>query len=107
MSRWCVGVRSCRVGAGMRRRARIDDNQVVIVKALRRAGCRVLSLAAMHNGCPDLLVSRGDVLYLLEVKDGDKFKSRQKLTPFQVQFHKDWPVQVVNSIESALGAVGL
>ena len=78
-----------------------------MVKALRKAGCKVLSLAAVGNGCPDLLVNRAGQIYMLEVKDGDKFKSQQKLTPFQVQFHKDWPVQVVNSIESALGAVGL
>jgi Holliday junction resolvase len=91
----------------MRRAARIDDNQKEVVKALRKAGCRVLSLAAMHNGCPDLLVYRAGQLYLLEVKDGDKFKSRQKLTPHQVQFHADWPVSVVNSVDSALVAVGL
>ena len=91
----------------MRRAARIDDNQKEIVKALRVCGCKVLSLAAVGNGCPDLLVYRGGQLFMLEIKDGAKVKSRQQLTNFQVQFRKDWPVQVVNSMESALQAVSL
>jgi Holliday junction resolvase len=91
----------------VRSRARIDDNQRELVKALRKAGCKVLSLAAVGNGCPDLLVYRANVLTLLEIKDGAKFKSQQKLTPHQERFRVDWPVQVVNSIESALEAVGL
>jgi Holliday junction resolvase len=91
----------------MRSRARIDDNQRELVKALRKSGCKVLSLAAVGNGCPDLLVFRANVLTILEVKDGSKPPSQQKLTIFQEQFRVDWPVQVVNSIESALKAVGL
>jgi hypothetical protein len=67
----------------------------------------VLSLAAVGNGCPDLLVNRAGIIYLLEVKDGNKFKSQQKLTSHQERFRVDWPVQVVNSIESALEAVGI
>jgi Holliday junction resolvase len=91
----------------MRRIARIDDNQREIVKALRQAGCKVLSLAAVGNGCPDLLVYRADTLYMLEVKDGGKSASRRQLTPHQQRFKKDWPVQVVTDIESALKAVRL
>jgi Holliday junction resolvase len=91
----------------MRRAARIDDNQRDLVSTLRRAGCNVLSLAAVGNGCPDLLVYRADNLYMLEIKDGKKVKSRRKLTPHQVTFKKDWPVVVVTDIDSALQAVGL
>jgi soluble P-type ATPase len=91
----------------VKRYARIDDNQNRIVRALRQAGARVLSLATVGNGCPDLLVCRADRLYMLEVKDGDKVKSKQRLTPHQVKFHQSWPVQVVNSVESALIAIGV
>jgi Holliday junction resolvase len=91
----------------VRSRARIDDNQKEIVRALRKSGVEVLSLAAVGQGCPDLLCFRADKLFILEIKDGLKFRSKQKLTPHQTKFAKRWPVQVVNSIESALEAVGL
>jgi Holliday junction resolvase len=88
----------------VRRAAKIDDNQNSIVQGLRKVGCRVLSLAAVGKGCPDLLVYRAGRLYLLEVKDGAKPPSRRKLTQEQVAFHKKWPVTVVTSIEEAIAA---
>jgi Holliday junction resolvase len=87
--------------------SRVDDNQKCIVRALRQTGASVLSLAAIGNGCPDLLVLCAGRLYMLEVKDGDKAPSRQKLTPHQIKFHADWPVVVVNSVESALKSIGV
>ena len=91
---------------------KVDDNQAAIVKALRKAGCNVLSLAAVGNGCPDLLVCipgvwEADVIVMLEIKDGEKSASRRKLTPHQKRFHEDWPVQVVTNEIEALRAVGL
>ena len=94
-------------GKDMRYAARIDDNQISIVRALRKAGCRVLSLAAVGKGCGDLLVNRAGVLYLLEIKDGDKYPSQRKLTPHQIKFHQEWDVHVVNDISQALIAVGV
>ena len=99
----------------MRRAAKIDSNQRTIVSALRKAGCEVLSLAAVGNGCPDLLVHRWHTpgrlklagLYMLEIKDGNKPPSKRKLTPHQIKFRERWPVQVVCSEEEALKAVGL
>lgn len=96
----------------MRRAARVDENQNSIVKALRAHGCDVLSLAAVGNGCPDLLVSRPyspHHYFLLEVKDGAKPPSARELTPAQVKFHRDWkgPIHVVTSVEEALNAVGI
>ena len=100
-------------------RHRIDANQHAIVKTLRKAGCNVLSLAAVGNGCPDLLVYRRHKpdgtyrvvnpsrLYMLEIKDGNKPPSKRKLTPHQIKFRERWPVQVVCSEEEALRAVGL
>ena len=96
----------------MRRAARVDENQSTIVKALRAHGCDVLSLAAVGNGCPDLLVSRPYYprhYFLLEVKDGAKPPSARKLTPDQLKFHAEWkgPIHVVTSVQEALDAVGI
>jgi hypothetical protein len=94
----------------MKRYGKVDDNQVSIVRGLRKAGASVLSLASVGGGCPDLLVYRRStgLLYMLEVKDGDnKYPSQTKLTPHQVKFHKDWPVHVVNNLDEALEACGI
>jgi len=87
--------------------AKVDDNQAAVVKELRKAGCNVLSLAAVGSGCGDLLVCRQRQIYMLEVKDGSKPPSKRKLTPRQVKFHKVWPVQIVINELEALAAVGL
>ncbi len=93
----------------IRRAARRDDNHQEIVRGLRKAGCSVLDLGAVGDGCPDLLVKRAGRLVLMEVKDGKKPPSARKLTPDQVVFHQLWGecVVVVTSIEEALEAVGL
>lgn len=91
----------------MRRAARVDTNQTAIVHALRRAGCRVLSLAAIGHGVPDLLACRANVLTMIEIKDGKKSASRRQLTEPQIKFHAEWPVRVVTSELEALAAVGL
>lgn len=93
----------------MRRAAKIDDNQPDIVKALRKAGCSVCLLHAVGSGCPDLLVGRAGINYLIEIKDGAKPPSGQKLTPPQEIFHAEWrgQVSVANSIEQAFKIVGL
>jgi hypothetical protein len=84
----------------------VDSNQAEIVAALRKAGCEVLSLAAVGNGCPDLLILAPDgELKLVELKDGNKPPSKQKLTPHQVAFHKRWPVSVVTNWAEALNVV--
>jgi len=85
----------------------VDANQTAIVAALRQVGCEVLSLAAIGRGAPDLLACRADQVYLLEIKDGKKSPSRQKLTPQQIKFHEYWPVHVVRNEIDALAAVGL
>jgi Holliday junction resolvase len=92
----------------VRRAAKVDANQAAVVKALRRVGCSVQSLAAVGAGVPDLLVGRNGRTFLLEVKDGSKVKSAQKLTPAQVDWHSTWkgaPVVVVSSVVEALREV--
>lgn len=90
------------------RAAKIDANQVEIVKALRKIGCSVQSLASVGKGVPDLLVSnhKGD-LFLMEIKDGNKPPSARKLTPDQIEWHEKWKsdVHIVINIDQALSIV--
>lgn len=92
----------------MRKHGRTDDNQSEIVSALRAIGCSVQSLAALGNGCPDLMIARNGVNYLLECKNGQLAPSGQALTVMEKLWIENWKgrVAVVNSVESALAAVG-
>jgi hypothetical protein len=89
----------------MRRAARVDANHSAIVGALRACGARVLSLAAVGNGCPDLLVLHRGRYQVLEVKDGKRPPSERRLTPAQEEFHRDWIVTTVLSPEDAIAAL--
>lgn len=93
-----------------RRAAKVDANQREIVQALQQAGCWVLDLSAVGEGCPDLLV-HGPVhpwhLVLMEVKN---LKGRgKKLTPAQIKLHAgcNAPLVVVTDVSEALAAVGI
>lgn len=93
----------------VRRAAKVDANHGEVVNALRAVGCSVLSLAAVGNGCPDLLVCVpwNRRLHLIEVKDGSRPPSERKLTDDQVKFHASWkgPIHVVMNVEQALAVV--
>ena len=93
----------------MRYAAKIDSNQNEIVDALRKAGASVQSLAALGKGVPDLLVAIRGVNLLMEIKDGNKPKSAQKLTEDQLKWHGAWqgPVCIVDSPEAALRMLGV
>lgn len=93
----------------MRKYGRVDDNQSAIVEGLRTLGCSVRNLSAVGGGCPDLLVGRAGINYLLEVKDENKYPSERKLTKDQREFFAAWNGQavVVKNIEEARRAVGL
>jgi hypothetical protein len=79
----------------MRLKARIDQNQNSIVKSLRKIpGVTVAITSSLGKGFPDLLIGRNGVNYLIELKDGEKVKSQQKLTPDEVQWHEAWKGQV-------------
>lgn len=88
----------------MRRAARVDANQSEIVKAFRRLGCTVQSLATIGAGCPDLLIGiPTNRVVLVEVKDGDK----AKLTPDQEVWHANWatPVHIVRHLGEVISLV--
>lgn len=89
------------------RAAKIDANQREIVQALRSLGCSVQCLHTMGGGVPDLLCAIAGVNFLVEVKDGKKPPSAQKLTPDQIDWHCQWraPVYIVNSVATAVDLV--
>lgn len=85
-----------------------DANTPAIVAALRDAGCSVAYILSRpgsgQGGLPDLLVGRGGVTYLLEVKA----PKVGKLSDDQRRWHREWRgrfVDVVTTIEEALIAV--
>jgi Holliday junction resolvase len=86
---------------------RVDKNQPQIVKVLRDMGCKVFVTSSMGNGFPDLAVLINKLTYLIEIKDGEKPPSAQKLTISEKEFHELWEntVIMINSVESAIDFV--
>jgi Holliday junction resolvase len=92
----------------MRRSAHTDANQAEIVRCVRKMGATVVSLAAVGQGVPDLLVGYRGVNYLFELKNPGQDKSKQRLRVCQAEWHAKWGgrVQVVttwNEIGHAIG----
>jgi Holliday junction resolvase len=93
----------------MRIAAKTDANQTQVTSALRAAGAKVQSLAAVGKGVPDLLCQYEGTFYLIEVKDGRKPPSQRKLTEDQVKWHGEWKsafLGVVESPDEALKFIG-
>lgn len=98
----------------MRRAAKVDENQAAIVAALRAAGASVQSLAAVGDGCPDLLVGYDSgrlglrLNHLLEVKDLASSR-KDKLNDRQALWHAKWRggVHVVRNPREALQVIGV
>ena len=84
------------------RKAKVDANQAEIVKALRKVGCSVQSLATLGKGAPDLLVGYQGCNFLMEVK-GEK----GLLRAVQAAWRSNWSghVHTVRSTEDALKVI--
>lgn len=78
----------------MRKRGRIDGNQVAIVRALRQMGYSVLSISDIGNGAPDLVIGAAGKNYLVELKDWTQPVSKRKLTLDEKAFHLGWQGQI-------------
>ena len=93
----------------MRRASRTDANQAEIVRVLRDFGVSVISLAAVGEGCPDLLCGFRGKTYLLEVKRDDVAPSASRLNAVQRRWHTAWQgqVAVVRCVGAALDALGI
>lgn len=85
-----------------RRAARVDDNQKEIVKTLRKLGWYVLIISQLKNCC-DLIVSKNGRTVAVEVKDGSKPKSQQKLSEGEIKFKNEWQGEyaLITNIEEA------
>ncbi len=83
---------------------KVDANHAKIVSALRRVGCRVLSLAPLGDGAPDTLVAYRGKVYLFELKAPDGV-----LTDQEREWHQLWEgyVTIIRSVDEALRAVGV
>ena len=64
----------------------MDANQAEIVQALRKVGVTVSVTSAVGNGFPDLVCLFRGRLLLVEVKDGSKPPSAQRLTESEREF---------------------
>jgi Holliday junction resolvase len=73
---------------------RTDANQREIVDTFRKMGASVQILSDIGKGCPDLVVGIRGINYLVEVKDGSKAPSKQRLTEPEQVFFDTWKGQV-------------
>lgn len=77
----------------VRTKARKDSNHKEIVEAFRAHGFYVLDISQLKN-CADLIVTKGAYSTLaIEIKDGAKVKSAQKLTEGEEKFQREWKGQ--------------
>ena len=87
----------------MRRAARPDDNHTEVSKAFARLGWSVLDIHQLPN-CADIVVGKNDRNIIIEIKDGEKAPSRQKLTPGEQKFHDRWngELRIVTCIQDVI-----
>lgn len=78
----------------MRRIARVDDNQKLIVEQLRKLGVSVAITSMIGKGFPDFICGYRGKNYMIELKDGSKPKSQKGLTMDEAKFHTAWKGQV-------------
>jgi len=87
-----------------------DGNEAGIVKDLRARGYLVQTLH-QGGGVPDLIVSNGPRMVLVEVKDPAQPPSGRRLTPAQVRWHAEWrdaggaDVYVCETVEQVMAAL--
>lgn len=90
---------------------RADDNQGEIVDALETAGAYCVPTTGDPKIGFDLLVAFDGDLYIVEVKDGSKPKSRRKLTEGEMKRRDELALHgimywVIESEEDALRMIG-
>jgi hypothetical protein len=95
-----------------RRAARQDSNHKQVLDALVGAGCVCTNTHMVGSGFPDICVGfRNDHghprIILIEVKDGSKVPSRQKLTEDEQSWWNHWPgdAYIVRSAREAVELV--
>jgi hypothetical protein len=94
----------------MRNKGRTDSNQTEIVKELRKIPSLTVAITSqLGKGYPDILIGWKGLNFLIELKDGSKVKSAQKLTPDEERFHSEWTGQIAvcNSLDEVLQELGI
>jgi len=88
-------------------RCRVDENQSAIVSVFRKAGCSVFPTHSVGKGFPDLVLGFNGWNVLVEVKDGSKSPSKQKLTADELAFFHTWKgtVHIVTCDSEAIALV--
>lgn len=83
---------------------RTDANQTAIVSAFRKLGATVAITSALGRGFPDLVVGYRRRNFLVEIKDGTKPPSAQKLTPDEAAWHEKWrgQITIIRSVDDVL-----
>lgn len=73
-----------------RRAAKVDSNQMDLVRFMRKLGASVAITSSSGEGFTDTVVGFCGMTRLVEIKDGDKAPSARVLTPDQRDFHMKW-----------------
>ena len=87
----------------MIRAARVDRNQPEIVKLFRKLGWYVLIISQLKNCC-DIIVSKNGRTIAIEIKDGEKTPSQQKLSAGELKFKDEWQGEymLINCVDDVL-----
>lgn len=88
--------------------ARVDANHASIVKQLRQYPNITVRSVATIKGFVDIIVGYNNRNYLFEIKDPQKPPSARKLTPDEIEFHRDWTGQadVILTTEEIIKIIG-
>jgi len=71
----------------LRKHGNTDSNQKDIVKAFRDFGAAVTVTSGVGDGFVDIVVSYRNEWFMIEIKDGEKCKSAQKLTDEEIAWN--------------------
>lgn len=86
-----------------RRAAKTDANQKEIIAAFRQFGWSVLIISQLKNCC-DIMVSKKGQTVAVEIKDGSKPLSKQKLSEGEKRFQDEWQgeYRIITSVADVL-----
>lgn len=91
----------------MRHAKRIDANQAEIIKAFESLKCQVVVIGEPVDLIVYMPLNGVWQNVFVEIKDGSKPKSAQKLTRQQIEFFDNWrgPKIVVRSVDDVIAAL--
>jgi hypothetical protein len=88
---------------------KVDSNQKEIIEAARQMGATVSVTAMIGHGFPDIVIGWCKQNFLIEIKDGEKSPSAQKLTFMEQRFHETWKGQkcIIKSVDEMIAFLTL